>query len=417
MNLIYVLLRCAWWGLLLVVLFFNVRLYVESPLAKSDDRLPRDLVYQLSANRMAIDSGRPERMQQLFPEGYFFCHGLHGLAWVEAALRDPTLTQRAIDEARLAIAALDSQNGKAPFPSYLPPSHGMFYSAWKANLQAGIVLLTDGSDEAELTSLRQQCDAISTALKESPTPFLASYDASVWPCDSFPAIHALVTYDRVTKEDRYTKTVQDWLSGVKKRLDPTTGLVPHMANLSDGQPTTVARATSQVILLRFLADIDPPFAKQQYQAFQQQFFTRFVGIPCVLEYPRGMSGKGDIDSGPLIFGRSISGTVLTMAVAQIFGDAAVADAIAQAGEAVGIPWTRNDQKQYVGGVLPVGDIIVTYAHVARPWHVERSELAVKPQTVSKFWRWKVHVVSICLLVLTLKARRRRLEKQGQLSLG
>jgi hypothetical protein len=404
---IYFLLRCIWWGLLLVVVFVNVRLYVTSPLAVAEDQLPADLIFQLNANRIAIDAGQPEQMQHLFPEGYFFCHALHGLAWIETALRDPALTEKALDEARLTLTALNSRNGKAPFPSYLPPDHGMFYSAWKANLQAGIVLLKNGTDDGDLTSLRRQCDTISDALERSETPFLASYDASVWPCDSFPAIHALATYDRVTKEDRYAQTVQSWLADIKSRLDPTTGLVPHMANLSDGQPATVARATSQVILLRFLADLDPKLAKQQYEAFQRHFFTRFVGIPCVLEYPRGVAGKGDIDSGPLIFGRSISGTVLTMAVAQIFGDAAVADAIAQAGETVGLPWTQDDRKHYVGGALPVGDIIVAYAHVARPWHVDRQELAVAPQPVSKFWRCQVHGISLCLLAATLYARRRR----------
>ena len=130
-------------------------------------------------------------MQELFPEGAYFCHVLHGLTWVEAALRDSSLTQQAIDEAKLALAGLDSAECKSPFPPDLPPDHGMFYSAWKAHLQAGLVLLQKGKVSSDLDSLQLQCDAIADSLAEAKTPFLASYRGCVWPCDTVPAIHAL----------------------------------------------------------------------------------------------------------------------------------------------------------------------------------------------------------------------------------
>ena len=361
------LFRWAWRLLIALVVFCNVRLYAPTPLAATDNTLPPSLLAQLAANREAIDSGAPEQMQTLFPEGFFFCHVLHGLTWIEAALRDPTLQSDAIKEARAARAQLDSQQGREPFDKNLPPDHGMFYAAWTCHLQAGIALLATADQPAELLTLRDQCDTIAQAIRESPTPFLASYPDSVWPCDTLPAIHALVVFDRITKQDRYSAIVQQWLSAAKARLDPESGLIPHMAVTHSGQPSTVARATSQVIILRLLADIDPPFASEQYETFRQRFLTTFLGVPCLREYPSGISGSGDIDSGPLIFGRSLSATVLMMGVAQLYGDQQHADAIARCGETVGMPWTSKDRKRYVGGILPVGAIIVAYAHVARRW--------------------------------------------------
>ena len=419
MRVIRFLLRWTWWACLLAILFFNLRLYSPTPLAPNQGVLPNEILAQLNANRVAIDAGAPESMQHFFPEGFFFCHALHGLTWVEVALRDSNLRDQAVVESKLAMAAISSRDGTAPFPDSLPPNHGMFYSAWRADLQAGIVLLTEGKDTGELNELRDQCDAIDSALQNSPTPFLASYLGSVWPCDSFPAIHALVIYDHVTQENRYGETVRKWLIDVRDRLDPSTGLVSHTASLPAGRQVRVARATSQVIILRFLADIDAVFASQQYETFRDSFFTTFAGIPCVLEYPPGVDGKGDVDSGPLIFGRSPSGTVLMIAVAQIYGDQECADAVAQAGETVGLPWTTDNRKQYVGGVLPVGDIIVAYSHVARPWITTPQRISGPSHPPSRFWRWKVHAASILFLTPSLltylrqrKLNRRALESQA-----
>lgn len=387
--------RAIIWTLIIgAVLYFNLRLYSASPLARQNDQVPPQLLVQLAANHAAIEAGYPAQMQELFPEGYYFCFLVHGLGNVELAMRDPSYSDEAIAEATWCLDQLDSPEGKAPFPIALPPDHGMFYSAWKCSLRSGVVALGQGNNAEQLDRLRQECDAIATALADSPTPFLPSYYGSAWPCDTVPAIHALSVYDRVTKEDRYRGVIANWLEDARERLDPETGLLPHTANLPDGKHVGVSRATSQMIMLRLLPDIDPPFAKQQYETFRERHLTTFLGAPCLLEYPSGISGPGDVDSGPLIFGRSLSATVLMMGVAQIYGDQSVADAIAQSGEVVGLPWTWWGKKQYAAGLMPIGDIMVTYAHVARPWFAKTQHFPNSEHHVSAWWRWKIHAISI-----------------------
>lgn len=394
-------LACSGWLFIAAVVFFNLRLYWPSPLSHQANVAPPDIVLQLNANRSAIDSGAPDQMQQFFPEGYYFCYLFHGLTWVELALRDATYTDRAITEAMDCLSHLDSDRGRAAFPSYLPPDHGMFYSAWKSSLCAGVVVLQQGSDAEQLQDLRQQCDAIGEAIEKAKTPFLASYDGSVWPCDTLPAIHAMAAHDRLTGKNRYGNLIRQWISDVKERLDPETGLIPHTASLPDGRQVSVARATSQVIILRMLPDIDAAMAKDHYQRYRERFLTTFVGAPCVLEYPSGVTGPGDVDSGPLIAGRSIVGTVVTIALAQIYGDRSVADAIAQSGETIGLPWTVGDEKNYVGGILPVGNIIVAYAQIARPWFAKQEHVPEQSYQASVWWRLPIHAVSLAIFVPTL----------------
>lgn len=388
---------------LTLILCFNLRLYCASPLAATFDEAPPELRLQLNGNRDALESGAPEDMQDLFPEGYYFCYVFHGLTWVELALRDAAYKEQAISEALWCLDKLESADGRAPFPPHLPPDHGMFYSAWKASLFAGVVSLQGPGNETQVAKFREECDRIAAALRDSPTPFLQSYAGAVWPCDSLPAIHALAVYDRVLKENRFADVIDNWLTQARQRVDPETGLLPHTAGLPDGHENGVARATSQMIILRFLPDIDSTFARQQYESFRGRFLTTALGAPCLLEYPSGIEGRGDIDSGPLIFGRSLSGTVAMIGVAQIYNDQQVANAIAQAGETVGLPWTTDNKKRYVGGVLPVGEIIVAWAHVARPWF-SRDHFPETSQRVSPFWRFPVHCVSLIILLPLIRRR-------------
>lgn len=391
--------RLLVWGLLvLAALYFNLRLYRSSPLAKKVDQVPPELVAQLVAGQAALDDGCADQMQEHFPEGYYFSYLFHGLTWVELAMRDPAYTDEATRQAILCLDKLNSAQGRRPFPAQLPPRHGMFYCAWKGSLRAGVVLIQQGGDADQLAQLQIECDALAKAIQASETPFLASYYGSAWPCDTVPAIHAMRVHDHVTGENRYGETIDQWLRDAQERLDPETGLLPHTAELPRGQDVGVARATSQMIMLRLLPDIDPTLAAQQYEIFRERYVTTLLGAPCVLEYPSGISGNGDVDSGPLIFGRSLSATVLMMGVAQIYGDHEVADAIAQTGEAVGLPWTTNGQKQYAGGIMPIGDIMVTYAHVARPWIAKQQHYPESKHDVSAWWRWPIHGVSLIVLL-------------------
>ena len=181
-------------------------------------------------------------------------------------------------------------------------------------------------------------------------------------------------------------------------MDPDTGLIPHTASLPDGRSVGISRATSQMIILRYLPDIDPAFAKAQYERFRERFLTTFIGAPCAWEYPSGISGTGDVDSGPLIFGRSLPATVVLMGVANIYADHMLANAIAQCVETIGMPWTSNGQKRYLCGILPIGEIIVGYAQVARPWFSEQEHVPDTQYTLSLFWRCKIHALSLIVIL-------------------
>ena len=399
-------LRLLLYAFLFLLIVVNFRLYLPSPLASEATQLPPTILKQLASSRAALEQGSPAQMQSLFPEGYVFSYLFHGLTWVEVGLRDPQYRDQAIREAQWAMKFVDSEKGREAFPE-LPPDHGMFYSAWRADLAAGIFMLQNGSDPNWKAELQQQCDAIADVLLDSPTTFPPSYVGASWPCDTFPGIHAMATYDHVTQEARYQDVIDRFKRRSKSSIDNKTGLISHFTDYQTGEPLSPARATSQTVILRTMPDIDPELAKQQYKQFRSQFFQPLIGLPSVLEFPRGTSGGlGDVDSGPLIAGRSLSATVMAIGLAQIYGDKAWSDAIAQTGEAIGCPLTFGGKRTYAFGLVPIGEQIVAYSYVAKPWFATAHQVEDE-FPLSKFWRLPFHFLSLAIFAFAIWLIRRR----------
>jgi hypothetical protein len=194
---------------------------------------------------------------------------------------------------------------------------------------------------------------------------------------------------------RFGATTRRWLDGVRQRLDPATGLMPHRVDAQTGAPADSARATSQSIIERFLVEIDPDFAHAQYLRFRDQYLTWPLRLgPAVREYPHGVDGPADVDSGPLPLGVSLSATVVTIGAAQVQGDAPLAAALANYGELLGAPIDTPWTKRYAFGLLPIGDAFLVWSKTARPW-VARPPAAPPTRTA---WWWRVPLVSLLVVL-------------------
>lgn len=372
-----------------------VRLVAPATAGPAGD--PPGVARQLAFLRAALDDGAGEDAQALFPEGYFFSHVLYGLAHVELGLRAPAGRRAAaLREARWALARLESPAGRAPFDPGLTPAYGIFWQGWTNWLRGGVLALQPAADRdpTETRAFAEASAAIGAAFDASVSPYLAAYPGQAWPVDSTVAVASLRLHDKLLPP-RFGPTVARWLNGVRQRLDPRTGLLPHRVDLATGMPAEVARATSQSVIQRFLVDVDPAFAREQYLRFRDLFVVAPLGLgPAVREYPPGLDGPGDVDSGPLLLGVSLSATVVTLGAAQSQGDAALAGALANYGELVGLPvdtpWTRR----YALGVLPIGDAFLAWSKTARPWVAAPPD--APPATVR--WWWRLPLLTILLLV-------------------
>ncbi|TDH18606.1 hypothetical protein [Mycobacteroides franklinii] len=321
-------------------------------------------VRQLTFVRQEIDSHADSAAQQHFPEGYFFTNVLYGLAWVQAAHTDQGLRDQALHEARWALARAESAEGKGVFDPTLRPAYGVFWAGWTTWLR-GAILTLDNTDGAERQLFAARSDEIAQAFSVSASPFLSAYPGRSWPVDSTVAIAALRLHDHILG-DRFSAVIDRWRSAALGHLDPTTGLLPHEVSASDAAIIEGARATSQTVIQRFLPEIDGSFARGQYGAYRRQFISYPYGFgPALREHRQGVDGRGDVDSGPLIAGISLSATVVAMGAARVNGDAELAAAIGAEGELAGVPITLPKTKRYAFGAVPIGDAFVVWSSTAR----------------------------------------------------
>ncbi|MCX4474334.1 hypothetical protein OOK41_29180 [Micromonospora sp. NBC_01655] len=380
-----------------VALLGAVRLL--APATAGPDGEPPGVARQLTFLRAALDDGAGSDAQALFPEGWFFAHALYGLARVELGLREPVGRRAtALREARWALARLESPAGTAPFDPGLTPAYGIFWQGWTNWLRGGVLALqpADRRDPAEAARFAEASAAVGAAFDGSASPYLAAYPGQAWPVDSTVAVASLRLHDALLPP-RFAGTVTRWLDGVRQRLDPGTGLLPHRVDLATGAPAEVARATSQSVIQRFLVDVDPAFAREQYLRFRDRFVATPLGLgPAVREYPDGTAGPADVDSGPLLLGVSLSATVVALGAAQSQGDAALAGALANYGDLVGLPVDTPSTRRYALGVLPVGDAFLAWAKTARPWVADPPD----PPPASVRWWWRLPLLSALLLAGT-----------------
>lgn len=388
------------------ILLLNLRMYYPSSAEYAYDRVGSDVVPQLNFIGSALKAGAGEQMQGLFPEGYFFTHALYGLGWVEVGLRQPDgapLRAEALQKARWTLERLDSPAGRAAFSASLDPPYGVFYVGWSSWLRGGALMLQapNERDPTEATRFQADCAALAQAFDASPTPFLSAYPGQAWPVDSVVAVAALSLHDALfppSYRSSYRSIIARWELAARERLDPATGLLPHRADSKTGQALEGARGSSQSVIQRFLVEIDPEWGRQQYALFRQQFVAPFLGVPGVLEYPSGVAGRGDVDSGPLVAGFSASATVVEMGAALVHGDRAVADPLINASEVVGLPISWGGEKRYAFGLLQVGDAFLVWSKTARPWLAPQAVVSLEPVGVW-WWRWPWHGLALVLMLV------------------
>lgn len=193
---------------------------------------------------------------------------LYGLTWVQVGLADPDRSVDATAEARWALDRLQSADGTGPFDASLQPGYGVFYAGWTNWLRGGLIGLKH-SNAAEIDEFSSRSVEIATAFRTAKTPYLQSYPGQAWPVDSAVAIASLRLYDELVAP-RFGRIATNWVAAVKTELDPATGLLPHQV-----APEPIgARASSQGIIQRFLVDIDPVFARAQYELFRNKVRDR-----------------------------------------------------------------------------------------------------------------------------------------------
>lgn len=351
----------------------------------------------------ALTDNAADRMQQLFPEGFVFTWAVYGLSCAQTARQlDGEWSERShlLHEAARAVDVIRSARARAPFDPAMNPKYGAFYASWSLYVLAEYARAVGPANMSHRleSTLVADADAFATALREGPSPYLASYPSQAWPADAAVGVAALGICDQILAP-RYAGTIADWVGRVRLRLDPDLHAISHAAHPADGSPRGGVRGSSLALMSRVLVDADPDFAREQYVILRDHFVDRRLGFPGVREYPLGANGEGDVDSGPLLLGFSGPAVVVGAAAAQVHGDGTLARALCGVVEVVGVPIGWWGTRRYGGGLVPIGDAFIAWARSSP--RDSSTPMTDWPPKVPARWMIPLHLVSALLAGLVL----------------
>jgi hypothetical protein len=200
-------------------------------------------------------------------------------------------------------------------------------------------------------------DALARRLERKPV--LESYPGERYPVDNCAAIAAIALRDRALGLAPRAIVARSIENLRANWTDPKTGL------LVQALETQAPRGSGTTLAAYFSSFADASFSRDLFDAARRELSGDVLGFGVMREYPRGASGGGDIDSGPLVFGWSISAMGFAMGAARIHRDHELFTELYRSFELLGAPSERGAELSFVSGG-PLGNAIVFAMLTAEP---------------------------------------------------
>jgi hypothetical protein len=208
--------------------------------------------------------------------------------------------------------------------------------------------------------------ALVRRMTASSTHLIETYPGEIYPADNCVAAASIALAGRATGRD-YSPLLKAFCTSLHTRyLDPKSGMLYQSVSSETGVPEGAPRASGTLFAAYFLSFVDPKLSADLFAAIRRNQVSHAAGFAAIREYPDGYSGPmGDVDSGPVIFGLSTSGTAFALASARMHGDEALFRELESTLTLVAAPTsTREGNKFLLGG--PIGDALLFALLTAQP---------------------------------------------------
>jgi len=238
----------------------------------------------------------------------------------------------------------------------LSSSHGHAYLGYSA-LAIGVARLFDSTFPR---SLAAQHDALIAAyerrLLASPNALIETYPGEAYPTDVAAVAAAIAVHGRATGAD-HRRVIAHWAAQVKKvQLDPHSGLVIQRLGAVDKRPHDAPRGSGTGLAAYFAGFADRATAQLLTQGLLRHEATLF-GFGAIREYADGYHGRGDVDSGPVILGVSVSATGFALAPARAFGHGQSFLRLYRTANLFGVPFSSDGRTRFATGG-PIGNALL-----------------------------------------------------------
>ena len=208
---------------------------------------------------------------------------------------------------------------------------------------------------------------LARVLAASPIAMIETYPLETYPVDNCAVAASLLLHDRAERTNRHAALYARWLTELQKRYThASSGLLIQSIHPVTGEPIDQPRGSGTLLGAFFLGIAGEPHSRALFEAGRRSLHAPFLGFGMAREYlPDGPQGRGDIDSGPIVFGRSISSTGFLLGCARQHGDADTYSGIYRTVHLFGAPATGDGRLRFAMGG-PLGDAMMLALLTAQP---------------------------------------------------
>lgn len=332
----------------------------------------------------ALRAREVERMRQGNAEWDFMGRTFLGLGLLELALREPERQAEclaAVDAILDETLRLEAERGQLHFllsyargaPFRARVARSLFVDGELLLLAAARRLVEERAELRAVTAERAAfCRA---ALEEGPVLCGESYPDECWTFCNAAALAGLRLHDAVDGAD-HRDLARRWVETARARLvEPSSGLLISSFH-HDGRVKDGPEGSSIWFAIHALWLVDEPFAREQWARARAALGRDLLGFGWAREWPPGLAGPVDIDSGPVIPGveASASSSGLAFLAAATAGDEAWLAALLRSLDLAGFPLADQDGLRYAAS-NQVGDAVLLRALLHGPlWARARERL-------------------------------------------
>ncbi len=227
-------------------------------------------------------------------------------------------------------------------------SHGHAYLSYSA-LAVG---MARSLDPAFPEGLAQAHDNLIAAyerrLLASSTGLIETYPDEAYPTDVAAVAAAIAVHGRATGAD-HSRVLRHWAEKVRSvQIDTPSGLVIQRMGAFDGSRHDAPRGSGTALAAYFAAFADREIATLLVEGMRRHE-SSFWGFGGIREYADGYQGMGDVDSGPVVLGISVSATGFALATTRSLGHSDSFTRIYRTTALFGIPSTAGDRRRFLTG--------------------------------------------------------------------
>lgn len=210
-------------------------------------------------------------------------------------------------------------------------------------------------------------EALAQRLSQAPHALFETYPGEAYPADMSMVAASIALHDCATGMaprpwwDTWKKAFSQW-------IDPQSGLAFQSGDADTGRPVGPPRASGTALVAFASSFVDKPMAARLHESLARARVD-VLGYGAIREYAPGIEGSGDIDSGPVILGVSVSATGFSLASAKLHGNAELFTALHRTADFWGVPVHRVKGTRYLSGG-PLGNAILL-AMTSATWKWEK----------------------------------------------